>query len=335
MIRFFEPQLDFMGIGTSCIVSRVQDGLVLKYALEEFSPLVASEYAVLDELEKQPFPAVLCRSILRIGRANFVEGMKETLHRRLVQHEICYPDNPHRVMDVAELLPRSLVCRWTEQLSAALAWLEQMGYAHGDLNLSNILLDDNDDLKLSDFDNTVKLGTQLGVCQAFSRRDADGSCGIAGALCTQFEVGSIIYQMVNGHEPYVKDWFEPDHGHACVDKQINRECPPVADNDIGKIISRCWNGEFESIAALHAATIELHPEMRRPSHLTTERVEELRDICRGLLAEGITQKAAADARSFFGSMYHEEDGPEYTGATWKPLILPPPAEPVENITVSG
>ena len=58
-----------------------------------------------------------------------------------------------------------LVLQWIQQLSCAVACLESHGYAHSDIciNPRNILVDENDQLKLADFHHTLLIGENLDV----------------------------------------------------------------------------------------------------------------------------------------------------------------------------
>lgn len=57
----------------------------------------------------------------------------------------------------------SYILSWMQQLSEAGECIESLGYAHGDRNPRNILLDDEDRLKLVDFDHARKIGDNLEV----------------------------------------------------------------------------------------------------------------------------------------------------------------------------
>jgi serine/threonine protein kinase len=51
--------------------------------------------------------------------------------------------------------------RWIRQLVSAAAWLETLGYAHGDLRPQNILLDQSSNIVVTDSNATVKRGAEL------------------------------------------------------------------------------------------------------------------------------------------------------------------------------
>ena len=50
------------------------------------------------------------------------------------------------------------------ELSSAVAWLESHGYAHTDIRPENLILDSDDHLNLTDFDNMEKIGTRACGC---------------------------------------------------------------------------------------------------------------------------------------------------------------------------
>ena len=66
-----------------------------------------------------------------------------------------------RLTPIALPVDPGLEVRWIQQLVSAVAWLEGLGIAHGDLRPSNILLDTSQNLKLIDFDCAVKFGEEL------------------------------------------------------------------------------------------------------------------------------------------------------------------------------
>ncbi|KAJ5958619.1 uncharacterized protein N7479_005769 [Penicillium vulpinum] len=87
------------------------------------------------------------------------------------------------------LEPLPLRKEWINYLAQAVAFLESLNLAHGDLRPENILLDRNR-LKLSDFDCTAKIGAQR------------GTSGFLGSRTEQFALGSLYYLINYGFEVY-------------------------------------------------------------------------------------------------------------------------------------
>lgn len=111
------------------------------------------------------------------------------------------PQTGFTVTKVEKLEPLTLRMEWINDLTQAVAFLESLNLAHGDLRPENILLD-RDRLKLSDFDCTAEIGTYFEACMApygrlLNSEEVDqGESGTSGFLSPrteQFALGSIFY----------------------------------------------------------------------------------------------------------------------------------------------
>ncbi|EKV13711.1 hypothetical protein PDIG_36220 [Penicillium digitatum PHI26] len=155
---------------------------------------------------------------------------------------------------------------WMNDLAQAVAFLESLNLAHGDLRPENVLLDRNR-LKLSDFDCTARIGTNYEACMApygriLNHRESDqGECGTFGFLgprTEQFALGSLYYLINYGFEIYgdrclAEDPYE--HGPKVVDLLQNMEFPNLDGNPlIDNIIIRCWHNKYVKISDLAAHT---------------------------------------------------------------------------------
>ncbi|KAL2866198.1 uncharacterized protein BJX67DRAFT_355963 [Aspergillus lucknowensis] len=114
------------------------------------------------------------------------------------------------VTRVEKLEPLPLRQEWMNNLAEAVAFLESLNLAHGDLRPENILLDRNR-LKLSDFDCTAEIGTNYEACMApYSRilnstetdQGESGTFGFLGSRTEQFALGSLYYLINYGFELY-------------------------------------------------------------------------------------------------------------------------------------
>lgn len=115
------------------------------------------EHAIYDILETStPCPYVI-QSFLRTPEANFRPhlsgGTLDGRLRRSQNREV------NTVTTVLRTEDRRLAERWTAELSAAVAWLESLDLAHGDLRPTNVLVDADDHLKLTDFGSAKPIGS--------------------------------------------------------------------------------------------------------------------------------------------------------------------------------
>jgi serine/threonine protein kinase len=126
-----------------------------------------------------------------------------------------------------------------------LVCIENLGLVHGDLPPANILLDTCENIKLVDFDATVKKGEQLMVAsEPFCKLDADYETPLAGPLSEQFSLASCIYTIRFGHIP-----FHHLKAPARVQDLIKNIFPTTStDTLFGNVTEKCWRGDYESLA---------------------------------------------------------------------------------------
>jgi serine/threonine protein kinase len=170
------------------------------------------------------------------------------------------------VTEVEKLEPLPLRKKWMNNLAQAVAFLKLLNLAHGDLRPENILLD-HDQLKLSDFDCTVEIGTDFEACISLygrilnSNETDQGQCGTSGFLgprTEQFALGSLYYLINYSFEVYGDQCLTEDpneHGSKVVDLLQNMEFL-ILDGDllIDDIINKCWHNKYPMVAELAAHT---------------------------------------------------------------------------------
>lgn len=173
------------------------------------------------------------------------------------------------VTEVKKLESLSLRKRWMNDLAQAVAFLESLNLAHGDLRPENILLNHNQ-LKLSDFDCTANIGTDFEACMApygriLNSNETDqgprGTFGFLGPRTEQFALGSLYYLINYGFEVYGDRCLTDDpkeHGPKMVDLLQDMEFPKLGGNSIiDSIIDRCWHNEYATVAQLASHTEKL------------------------------------------------------------------------------
>ncbi|KAK4119031.1 hypothetical protein N657DRAFT_659236 [Parathielavia appendiculata] len=181
------------------------------------APVFGKESAVYNLLEQYPSSPYSLDACLR---------------RNQLLHEIT-------VLKVLRVEDRRLVERWAAELCAAVAWVESLGLAHTDLRPPNLLLNERNHLKLTDIDCVARIRESLsGNPPRWARLYNDpvtghGCHGVDGPETEQSAIGSLLYCMTRGHEPY----WQPEGVPRSTLWNYLLDC----------IIGRCWNGWYESI----------------------------------------------------------------------------------------
>lgn len=283
-------KLIFVSAGATSWVYRVDgEHFILKIARQTAIRDFARENAIYDELEQhQPSPYVL-QSILRRPLVNFLPAMKASLEQQI-------KSNRGQLLSPADIgipcaEPPLMAKRWVTELAGAVAWLESLGYAHGDLRPPNILVTETDHIKLADFDSVSKIGTPCGgsappwarVQGMEAGAEKKGTFGDHGPRTELFAVGSIIYTITRGFEPY--ESYQNDT--RVVEWLQNMVFPDLGETKLDRIIDKCWRGSYPLVKDLYEETIQLGGEGFAPQStpLTHEEMSALRDRCHCVLGD--------------------------------------------------
>lgn len=201
--------------------------------MEESIKRIENEKSVYQVLMDHRHPNIV-DCIRCVPQGIFLNRLVSTLEHRInISHSLV-------------ILP-SIQERWVHQLTSALAWIENLGYVHGDLRPANIFLDTNEDIRLGDFDATVKKNEQLFVAsEPFCKLNKDYELPIAGPVSEQFSLGSCIYMIRFGHQP----WHDVDPPTR-VRRLMQNQFPSTSmDSLLGHVIDNCWHGVYKSMIAV-------------------------------------------------------------------------------------
>lgn len=226
------PNSSVFGIGGHSVVLRLSTDIVAKVSLELGDRRLCHEQKIFELLGKLNSPQLI-QCYFHVSDVIFLEMVANgTLYDR---------------MSISKTRP---ILRWMLQLSHAAACLETIGYCHGDINPQNILLDDDDQLKLIDFDHSLEVGDDLDVgYEPYVRQHrglTGGLYGVAGPGTEQFALGSVFWYMTRGSELY-SELEGPDRVDHLLDGIF-----PINDpqDPIDRLICNCWNGDYPKIADL-------------------------------------------------------------------------------------
>lgn len=285
----------FLSRGAVGWVYQITDQIVLKYARETMSNQSERENKIYDELESRPplCPHII-QSFLRNPEANFLPYLPGgTLENRLQRNQ---RQEEGINVEVVKIEDRHLIERWTAELCAAVAWLESLELIHGDLRPTNILIDAEDHFKLIDFDSTESIGTEsYGNAPPWARlRPEDGigegSFGFYGPKTEQFTIGSLVYNMTRGFEPY-GDLDRPEGD--VIDLLKDNIFPRTQEDDaLDRIINRCWRGSYTSTGDLSRETALLLGAADMPTTvpLSADYCAAMRKECDELIMSGLLEK---------------------------------------------
>jgi hypothetical protein len=194
------------------------------------------------------------------------------------------------VLEVKELEPLDLRKVWMHDLTRAVAFLESLNLAHGDLQPGNIFMH-GDRIKLSDFDCTAEFGESCGTPGApygrllnseESHLGERGCLDPLGVRTEQFALGSVFYFINYGFEVYGDRSLTEnpyDHGPKVIEVLQQMQFPKLGGDDevIDDIIDKCWHYKYAKIADLVKDLEEKlrpgvhdHDRGSRPDHVPTE-----------------------------------------------------------------
>ncbi|KAJ5611697.1 hypothetical protein N7528_008802, partial [Penicillium herquei] len=203
----------------------------------------------------------------------FMEYMRDANLSWRIQQDHTRDQKTRVVTKVQELEPLSLRLEWMNDLTQAVAFLESLNLAHGDLRPENVWLDRNK-LKLSDFDCTAEIGTELEICQEPYGRCLNsseavlGECGTPGFLgprTEQFALGSLYYYInycfeVYGDQHLAESWRE--NSLALSELLMNMKFPALDGNPlIDSVINKCWHNGYATISTLAVDITKLLGEL--------------------------------------------------------------------------
>lgn len=141
--------------------------------------------------------------------------------------------------------------KWALQTAEAVAYIHKQHVLHCDLNATNLLLDNDLNILLCDFQGRIlgldgSVQVDGGVCENAKSRMPGKADNEAGIETDIFALGSTIYYIIQGYEPFPElDTFEDE---VVIQTRFALHDFPVLDNLlIGRIVHRCWSGAYTAV----------------------------------------------------------------------------------------
>lgn len=256
----------------SCHIGRLNDTMVLKYASDFNDPgylmSIKVENRILQLLG--PHPRIIESKGLAEDGLILKYYPNGTLRNYIKNHSY-------------ETLERRL--EWCKQLVDTLSFVHSKRVIHCDICLHNILLDENFDIILADFQGlvissttgrTMLDGLTRECAKSYMPRENLYSASFKTDL---FAVGSAIYHLIVGHEVFPElDSFDDE-------KEINARFInghfPKNDYVASHIVERCWRGEYASAAEISIDIAEAQAATKAVDEVMKQLDAEEREVEEG------------------------------------------------------
>ncbi|KAL1849888.1 hypothetical protein VTK73DRAFT_9796 [Phialemonium thermophilum] len=215
-----------------------------------------------DVVVKRPLSEDLCKQQLdverqiyeRLGSHPRIAKLLGTVGDMLILERLQCPLR-QRLLDLRSQQQRPTaqqVTRWASQTAEALRHAHSRGVKQVDIGTYNVLLDGDDDAKLSDFAGSSLDGSEPTVAPSAHATHPRLSVTEPSISSELFAFGSFLYEVETTYEPY------HDKNDEELEDLFEREAYPDTDRMIlGEVIKKCWTAQYtdadEMIADIQSA----------------------------------------------------------------------------------
>jgi eukaryotic-like serine/threonine-protein kinase len=264
--------LEVIGVGANSRVARA------------FDPLIARIVAI------KLFPAELARGEARSRFVQEARVVGQISHPAVIAlHDMGIDEpsqTPYLVMEYVQgqplekllekgSIPFPKACAWAAEVATALAVAHRKGVIHGDVKPANILITEDDRVKLTDFGmarlasrdskDTPLLGSPAYWCpEQIVGKPQDARSDV-------FSLGVVMYEMVTGHRPFDADSLQG----ICSRVLSSTPLPPSHTNPsvplaFNELIASCLAKDpSQRCASAEVLAERLHPLSRRNAPAAT------------------------------------------------------------------
>ena len=236
-LPFYYPERvqKFVAIGGNSFIGLINNTTVLKY------PRTAGEEHVIASLQ------VEARIFEAIGPHDRIIGFQGRQGEGILLDYAPHGSVANYVEDNPTTEQQRL--KWSRQTTEAVAVIHEKGVIHCDIKTQNLLLDENLDIKLCDFqgrlggpDGQVLDGRSCENPKYFMPRDDSMH---ADTMTDIFALGSTIYHILEGHEPFPELDSVEDEVEITA-RLVAGRYPDLKSENLREVILKCWGAKYIS-----------------------------------------------------------------------------------------
>ncbi|KAF2015733.1 kinase-like protein [Aaosphaeria arxii CBS 175.79] len=230
-----------IAVGTSAFIGEVDSSTVLKYPLQPGGDMsrLKHEYRLLSLLG-QHSRIIAQKGLTDIGL--FLErATNDTIYKYLTEADHRPPTLQQRVA-------------WCREVAEAVEYVHSKDVIHCDIQPTNVLVDKDLHIKLSDFQGNyisengeIVYGWSGEPCRYFCPRDDEFESTPKTDL---FALGSTIYFIMTGHEVFPDIVSGEDGWHEKVISRFASGDFPSDSHAFQKVTQKCWNCRYDSASEL-------------------------------------------------------------------------------------
>lgn len=229
------------------MIGMLDETTVLKYPsdpnFKEYKLSIQKEAAILRRLGRHPHIVEFLGLVDHGLKLRFYP--QGTLHRYLQWH-------PHESIEMR--------MKWCVQLVQAVEFLHSRSVLHCDISLRNVLLNDDLDIILADFQGIIQSRTGETIIDGQARERPKSfmprsDLEYADVRTDLFALGSAIYHIINGHQVFPE--LRNRHEGMEIQERFRNEMFPGSDYAASHVVERCWKGQYTAASEILSDVLEV------------------------------------------------------------------------------
>jgi eukaryotic-like serine/threonine-protein kinase len=258
--------LEVIGVGANSRVARAFDPLIARLVAIKLFPAELARGEARDRFVQE------ARVVGQISHPSVIAlhdmGIDEPTQTPYLVMEYIKGQSLEKLLEKGSI-PHTKACAWVAEVATALAVAHRKGVIHGDVKPANILIAEDDRLKLTDFGmarlasrdskDTPLLGSPAYWCpEQIVGKSQDARSDI-------FSLGVVLYELVTGHRPFDADSLQG----ICSRILSSTPLPPSHANPsvptaLNEVIASCLAKDpNQRCASVEILAERLHPLARR------------------------------------------------------------------------